>query len=113
MAQVGGVEFSNRRECLEGFARTLGVYPPRAPIPEWWEHFEKWYREVRAVEKLRKEDDPSVTSLMVRLEAFEYEDESEEGDEDDFDDRFERQSDEERFDEIDAQLDELDDDRIL
>jgi hypothetical protein len=77
MAQVGGVEFSTRRECLEAFAKTMGVFPPRAPIPEWWESFTKWYDEVRADENLRKEDEPNVTSLLVRMEAFTWEDDDE------------------------------------
>jgi hypothetical protein len=74
MAQVGGVEFSTRREALEAFAKTYGVYPPRGPVVEWWEGFEKWYKEVRADENLRKEDDEDVTSLMIRLDTMEYDD---------------------------------------
>lgn len=83
MAQLTGVEFSTRQQCLEGFARTMGVFPPREPIPAWWPVFEKWYGEVRALAHLRKDDDPMMTSLMVRLEAFDYGDEAGEGDDDD------------------------------
>ncbi|HEY2155338.1 MAG TPA: hypothetical protein VGH33_06885 [Isosphaeraceae bacterium] len=77
MAQVTGVEFSTRRECLEAFAKTYGVYPPRGPIVEWWEGFEKWYKEVRADENLRSEGDENVTSLMIRLDKIEYDDDEE------------------------------------
>jgi len=62
MALMHEVEWSNRKECLEAFASSIGEYPPRSPIPEWWEAFEKWYRE------------HPRGRFILRSEAFAYED---------------------------------------
>jgi hypothetical protein len=75
MAMLAEVVFSTRQECLEGFAKTMGVHPPREPIPVWWEAFEKWYCEMRAKDDFRSEDDPDKTGITVRLEAMDYDDE--------------------------------------
>jgi hypothetical protein len=79
------LSFSTRRECLEQFAKSMGCNPPRDPIPEWWEMFEKWYVEARAQARLRKEEEPGVTCMTVRLEPFGYEDEGEDEDDDEDD----------------------------
>lgn len=64
MAAQHEIQWSNRRECLEEFARTFGEHPPRAPVPAWWDEFEKWYSEGDAT---------AGHSMILRTEAFGYE----------------------------------------
>lgn len=75
MAVVHQVEVTSRESVLVGFAKSFGRHPPRHPIPEWWEHFEAFYRELRAGGDER--------SLMLRTEAFEYDQISDEDEDED------------------------------
>jgi hypothetical protein len=62
---------------LEDFAKTLGVYPPRSPVPSWWKAFDKWYKEncEWAWEPENQEIHDEPGKLLVRMEPFTYEDE--------------------------------------
>lgn len=65
MAVMHEVSWSSREECLQEFARTFGCYPPRAPVPAWWDEFEKWYVQY------------PKGSTILRTEGFTHEDEDE------------------------------------
>ncbi len=75
MAVVHQIEVSSRESVLTGFAQSFGRYPPRRPIPAWWLAFEEWYAEIRAGGDRR--------NVMLRTEAFEYDQFGEDEDEDD------------------------------
>lgn len=64
MAMVHEIEVTSRESVLTGFAQAFGRYPPRRPIPAWWEAFDEWYRELTAGGDRRP--------VMLRTEAFEY-----------------------------------------
>jgi hypothetical protein len=67
-AQVYRVSAASRESLLRGFADSFGKYPPRQPIPDWWEGFEEFYRKL-------KEDE--VDYIGLRVESFPYEDDEE------------------------------------
>lgn len=60
------IDMSSRRACLESFARSFGEYPPRHPVPDWWDAFDAWYRKHK-----------DETALGARTEAFGYDDDDE------------------------------------
>jgi hypothetical protein len=72
MAQLHEVPITDRESMLIGFAKAFGRYPPRPPIPTWWDAFEAFYQ------KMRAEDDDRP--LMLRTEPFEYMDDEDEDD---------------------------------
>jgi hypothetical protein len=37
------VSMTTRASALESFASAFGRFPPRHPMPEWWNHFEEWF----------------------------------------------------------------------
>lgn len=41
MAQVRNVVFSSKQECLTELANSLGVYPPRQPIPPFYDQLSR------------------------------------------------------------------------
>lgn len=76
MAQIASIRLTSRRTCLEDFAKTLGVYPPRDPVPLWWQAFDKWYKENHeCLASDLSTDLGPPGKLLVRMEAFTYEDE--------------------------------------
>ena len=74
MAMQHEVDMSTRRTALESFARAFGEHPPRDPIPEWWNHFERWFVGVRA-----SPADQHSTKFL-RTEAYGYDEIEEESD---------------------------------
>lgn len=64
MAMVHAIRMGSRAECLEDFARTYGVAPPRGAVPQWWEEFEHWF--------LATSEALDGLAIQVRTEAFPY-----------------------------------------
>jgi hypothetical protein len=73
MAHFHEVNMSTRRAALESFARSFGKYPPRPPIPEWWEAFEEWFATKGAKGTQQDRD----AFKFLRTERYEYVDENE------------------------------------
>jgi hypothetical protein len=65
------INVRTRESTLEGFAKSLGCYPPREPIPAWWDEFEKWWGDGKA---------SGVRTIAVRTEPYRYDDDDDEDD---------------------------------
>ena len=67
MARVHNLEFSTEEEAAIAVIRLYLQFPPRAPVPEWWVQFQKWYADLRPI-------DFGKTKILLRTEAFGMED---------------------------------------
>jgi len=101
MALVHAVQFSSIKEMVVGVVDVLTQFPPRDPIPVWWEKFVVWAEEKnfedvpsmeKALEELDKAKDKpdwwqlaekafkaakSIKSIELRTDPFEDDDEDE------------------------------------
>ena len=72
MAMVHEVPVDSRESMLEGFAKAFGRYPPRPPVPGWWNAFEEFYAKIRI--SVDHGDDRPV---ILRTDGFSYPDDNE------------------------------------
>ncbi len=74
MAIVFQVRVDTRANCLADFARSLGTYCPRDPIPSWWDAFDRWFAEQHArAEAIDTTPEGEQPTVLVRTEGFTYE----------------------------------------
>lgn len=77
-SQVFEIDLTTREACLRGLAESIGTCPPRSPVPPWWEAFESWFVGQRDKAREVERQEGEMPKLLVRTEAFTYDDEEDE-----------------------------------